>query len=332
LVGRLLPPPSPAELDRALRAATAEAHRYGVTSVQDVAGSVDGLGTYAQARRSGDLRVRVYAALPVVQDLPDPELDRLEAVTSKYPDDPLFKAGALNVTLEDDDQPEKPGGAADPRASLHFQPDDLNRLVRRLDARGWQILTDATSDAAVRMTLDAYDHAVRSNPNRTAERRHRIQNVASIAGEDLPRLLPLGVLASMKPVDQEAAGNAAGPVLARRIASRRHHLAFGSGWPAASLNPMLGLSAVLTPATDGDAEDTARLSLKSAIDAYTSGAAWASFDEQRKGTLGPGLLADIVVLSVAIFKIPVTDLPAVRVEMTIFDGKVVYRRAQQATN
>jgi predicted amidohydrolase YtcJ len=332
LIDRLVPPPTPAERDRALRAATAEAHRYGVTSVQDVAGSADELEAYAEARRTRDLGIRVYAALPVVEDLPDPDLDRLDAITSKYPDDPLFKAGALNLTLEDDAPAEVRTTAVEPAPALHFQADDLNRLVRRLDARGWQILTDAASDTAVRMTLNAYEHAVRSNPKRTAERRHRIQNVESIADEDLPRLSPLDILTSMRPVEEDADGNSGSPGLARRIASVRHHLTFGSGWPAASLNPLLGLSAVLTPSADADADDSVRLTLKSAIDAYTSGAAWASFDEQRKGTLAPGMLADLVVLSDDIFKMPATDLPAVRVEMTIFDGKVVYRRAQQATN
>lgn len=329
LVGKLVPPPTPAERDRALRAATAEAHRYGVTSVQDVTGSAEELAAYAEARRAGDLGVRVYAAVPVLNDLPDSELDRLQAITAKYPDDPLFKAGALDLTLEDDGPPDASGAAA---TSLHFQPDDLNRLVRRLDARGWQIVTDAASDVAVRMTLNAYEHAVRSNPGRKGERRHRIQSVESVADEDLPRLPPLGVLASMRPLEDEANGNAGAPPLARRIASGLHRLAFGSGWPAASLNPLLGLSAVLTPPADPDAEDSARLSLKSAIDAYTSGPAWASFDEQRKGTIAPGMLADIVVLSDDIFKAAASDLPAVRVEMTIFDGKVVYRRAERATN
>jgi predicted amidohydrolase YtcJ len=301
-----------------------------VTSVQDVTGSADELAAYAEARRTGDLQVRVYAAFPVLNDLPDSELDRLQAITAKYPDDPLFKAGALDLTLEDDGPPDASGAAE--TSSLHFQPDEFNRLVRRLDARGWQIVTDAASDVAVRMTLNAYEHAVRSNPGRKGERRHRIQSVESVADEDLPRLPPLGVLASMRPLDDEANGNAGAPPLARRIASGRHRLAFGSGWPAASLNPLLGLSAVLTPAADPDAEDSARLSLKSAIDAYTSGPAWASFDEQRKGTIAPGMLADIVVLSDDIFKAAASDLPAVRVEMTIFDGKVVYRRAERATN
>jgi predicted amidohydrolase YtcJ len=74
-----------------------------------------------------------------------------------------------------------------------------------------------------------------------------------------------------------------------------------------------------------------RLPLKAAIDAYTSGGAWASFDEQRKGTIAAGMLADIVVLSDDIFATP-ADIPAAKVEVTIFDGKVVYRRGQHGTN
>ena len=77
------------------------------------------------------------------------------------------------------------------------------------------------------------------------------------------------------------------------------------------------------------------LSLKSAIDAYTAAGAWASFDEGRKGTLSPGMLADIVVLSRDIFAAPAaaaTPLPAARVDVTIFDGKVVYRRSEHGTN
>ena len=91
-----MPAPTAADRDRALHAAMAEAHRFGVTSVQDVTGSLDELAAYGEARRTGALRVRVYAALPVARDLPDADLDRLQAALAKYPDDPLLKAGAVS--------------------------------------------------------------------------------------------------------------------------------------------------------------------------------------------------------------------------------------------
>jgi predicted amidohydrolase YtcJ len=75
-----------------------------------------------------------------------------------------------------------------------------------------------------------------------------------------------------------------------------------------------------------------RLALKAAIDAYTSAAAWASFDEQRKGTLANGMLADLVVLSEDVFEAPPARLLSTRVTLTVFDGKIVYRRDGQSTN
>jgi predicted amidohydrolase YtcJ len=74
-----------------------------------------------------------------------------------------------------------------------------------------------------------------------------------------------------------------------------------------------------------------RLKLATAINAYTSGAAWASFDEQRKGSVTPGMLADLTVLSTDVFAAPPRTLAAARVALTVFDGKVVYRQADRRT-
>ena len=121
------------------------------------------------------------------------------------------------------------------------------------------------------------------------------------------------------------------------ISAAAGRLAFGSDWPGAPLNPMLGLHTAVTRTTpeglpEGGWYPGERMALKSAIDAYTSGAAWASFDEQRKGTLAAGMLADIVVLSEDIFKAPPTRLASTRVDVTIFDGSIVYRRDGAQTN
>ena len=176
--------------------------------------------------------------------------------------------------------------------------------------------TEAATELSARMTLDAYEHAVRSNPQRTAERRHRIQHFAAVADDDLPRLARLEVLPSLRPLG--APSVAEGPAsrsvaaLVRRVGVSSGRLSFGSGWPSGSLNPLESLGAVAGAATGSADDDVAPLSLKTAIDAYTSGAAWASFDDQRKGTIAPGMLADIVVLSDDIFKCASATLPAMR--------------------
>ena len=123
------------------------------------------------------------------------------------------------------------------------------------------------------------------------------------------------------------------------IAAGRGPLAFGSDWPVVSLNPMLGIhTAVNRTSPDGVPEGgwhpEQKLTLKAAVNAYTSASAWASFDEQRKGTLTPGMLADIVILSDDIFsaKADPATLAATRAVVTVFDGKVVYRRDRASTN
>ncbi len=331
LVERLIPAPTGAERTHAIQSATAEAHRHGITSVHDVAGA-DELAAYAEARRTGDLRVRVYSALPVSGDLTDEEMDQLDKTAARYPDDPLLKAGALHLTLDDRgaDATAAPETAGPATGTFHYEPDAFNRLVRRLDARGWQIITDASRALAVSLTLNAYEHAVRSNPDRTRERRHRVQNMDALARNDLARLASLGVIASMRPWverptdDSPGTRDASSVVRPERIA--RGRLAFGSGWPAASFDPIVGLSAVVRSSAAGAERPIAGMPLQAAIEAYTARAAWASFDEQRKGTIAPGMLADIVVLSADIFKMAPAALPAARVDVTIFDGKVVYRR------
>jgi predicted amidohydrolase YtcJ len=355
LVSRHVPRETRADRARALRSAIDEAHRNGITSIQNVSGGAEDLEVYADARRAGDLRVRVYAALSAAGVLTDQAMAELDAVATLYPDDPLLKAGALGITLDGTIDAQtaallEPYADQATAGNPMIEPDAFNRMVRLLDARGWQILTHATGDRAVRMALDAYQHAVRSNPPPERGRRHRIEHVDIADTVDLPRFGALGVIASMQPFHGNPQPGRidswlqmVGPERASRawpyasIAAGAGRLAFGSDWPVVPLNPMLGLHTAVTRTTpdnlpDGGWHAAERLALEAAIDAYTSGAAWASFDEQRKGSLAPGMLADLVVLSEDIFDVPRSRLASTRVSVTIFDGKIVYQREGKQTN
>ena len=117
----------------------------------------------------------------------------------------------------------------------------------------------------------------------------------------------------------------------RSIGRAGGKLAFGSDWPVVSLNPLLGIHTAVNRTTPdgtpvGGWHPAQRLTVEAAIEAYTSGGAWASFDEGRKGTIAPGMLADLVVLSGDILEAPPSALATARVEYTIFDGRIVYRR------
>jgi len=198
----------------------------------------------------------------------------------------------------------------------------------------------------VQMALTAFEHAVRSNPAPARGRRNRVERVELAADDDLPRFAALGVIASMQPV-RGMPGDALGLWTRNLGADRssqgwpyhgvvrnRGRLSFGSDWPAASLSPLTGLHVAVNRRTpdglpEGGWHAENALTLNAAIDAYTSGGAWASFDEQRKGTIAPGMLADLVVLSSDIFRAPSEKLASTPVELTIFDGKIVYSRAAQ---
>ena len=230
------------------------------------------------------------------------------------------------------------------------EPDTLNRLVRLLDARGWQVTIDASGDRAVHMALDALEHAVRSNAVPDHGRRNRVEGVALVDAADVPRFGRLGTIATIHPYDEsptterlESWGRAVGPERASRawpagsIVSARGQLAFTTDWPDSPLNPLAAMQIGVTRATpdglpDGGWSPAERVSLKRAINAFTSVPAYASFDEQRKGSLKKGMLADLVVLSADIFEEPEADLGQTAVVTTIFDGKIVYQRSAKSTN
>jgi predicted amidohydrolase YtcJ len=348
LLAPVLPVASADARAAALRAAIETANRHGITSVQTAGDTEQDLELYDAARKSGDLTIRVYGALALsAARLTDADTDRLAAIAKQYPDDARFKTGAARLTV-DGDVESHTAAMHDPYASEPLtgeplaDPDDLNRNVRLLDAYGWQVAAYASGDRAVTMALNAYAHAVRSNAPPSRGRRHRIDHIESIAEADFGRLRGLGVVASFTPspdaVEERAEHigeeRAARGAAFRRIATGGGRIAFGSDWPESTLDPL----EVLQSATAAAPEEVPkraplveRVGVKAAIDAYTSNAAYVSFDEQRKGAITRGMLADIVVLTEDIFETP-SALGTAKVAVTIFDGKIVYRRGEKTTN
>ena len=349
LMSQALPVPTREERLAAARAAIVEAHRVGVTSAQVAGGSAADLEVLDELRRHGELTVRVYQALSVEPDASPAELDALDEVHERFEDDPLLKAGAVKLMADGVVETrtaamlEPYAGTSDDRGQARTSPDALTELVTELDRRGWQVMTHAIGDAAIRETLDAYQAAAAANPPPARGRRHRVEHVETPAPADVARFGKLGVVASLQPAhgfppdaDDPWATNL-GPERTARgwmsgsLARGGATIAFGSDWPVVDLDPLVGIFvAVNRTSREGEPEGGwlpgERLTLGEAIRAYTSGAAWASFDEQRKGTLEPDMLADIIILSEDIFALPPDRLLDAEVVMTIMDGKVVYRR------
>jgi predicted amidohydrolase YtcJ len=323
--------------------------------MQNAGGSPEDLPLYDQLRKEGDLSVRVYQALTADATFTEADLDRLEPVRKQFADDPLLKSGGIKLILDGvieshtaamlEPYANRPAVKGDPR----FTVEQLNRIVALLDRRGWQVMTHAIGDRAVRMTLDAYAAAAAANDVPSKGRRHRVEHIETIDPLDVPRFGTLGVIASIQPyhglpsaTPPDVWATNIGPERAARgwisgsIAKAGGLLAFGSDWPVVTLDPLKGLHVAVNRTTldgvpEGGWNPEERLPLRRAIDGYTRNAAWASFDEQRKGTLARDMLADIVVLSSNIFELPPSKLTDAIVDVTIFDGKVVYRRTRKET-
>ena len=266
MVSKLLPKPTRDDRLQALLAGLAAAQRNGITSIQTTADELEDLELFDLARQGGAADMRVYSVLELDSPQTDDDIAKLDPVLERYEEDPLLKFGAVEVELD------------------QLEADPLNRFVRLLDARGWQVSIEADTPEETEMARTALAHAVRSNPQPTRERRHRIEHQ---------------------------------PAHLTAVAGR---VALGSDWPHGPLSPLRVLK-----------NATVKLTLKDALRAYTAGSAFASYDEQRKGTLAAGMLADLVVLSEDIFKIDRSLLDTVRVAYTIFDGRVVFPAERRIT-
>ena len=307
LVDRVAPKPTREERARGLELAIREAQRRGITSVQDLGATAGDLDLYDAAREAGTLGVRVYAALPASTPAGD-----LEAINRRFPNDPLLKTGLATLSL---------GGSVPVSSSL------LVDLV----SRGWQLALEASTEEAVREAIAAIA-AVTTNSKGQKPARHRIEGLTLVDSDDMSRFGTLGIVASLQPLHSAAPltswARALGPDRAalgwpaHSLSAAGAHLAFGSDWPRLPLDPLASLRAAVER---DELQAAEQLTLKSAVNAWTSGAAWASFDDHRKGTIKAGMLADLVVLSTDIFASR-EKLKSAEVVITVFDGKIVYRR------
>lgn len=353
LVASMLPQPSLDDRVQALRAAIALAHANGITSVQNAGGSADDLDVYDELRRTGELDLRVYTALSVSAGLTAADFEQLDAVRRRYPDDPVLKTGAARLMVDGVVESHtaamlQPYANAPGTGRVNFTPAELNRIVTALDARGWQVLIHAAGDNGVRMALDAFDYAQHANPPPARGRRHRVEHIETIDPADVARFGRLHVIASQQPLrgspspnQREVWQETLGPERASHtwpygtLLKSGATVVFGSDWPMVPLDPRLGLHVATTRTAPETADEEGwlpgeRLSLHQAIEAYTARGAYASFDEQRKGIIAPGMLADVVILSSDIFAAGATLLDS-EIAITIFDGRVVYDRDEAST-
>ena len=342
LVAKVVPPRSPAELDRAVAAALRHAAELGVTSVQDITLWED-WEALERARRAGTLTVRVTARTPLAAW----ERQR-DLVAARGRGDDWLRLGGFKAYAD---------GSLGSSTALFFEPyadlpstsgvlaDDFfpegafEARVAAADRAGLQVSTHAIGEKANALVLDVYERVARANGPR--DRRFRVEHAQHLRRAEIARFARLGVVASMQPVhladDGRWAGKRLGPArvrdsyVLRSLLDAGARLAFGTDWPVAPLDPALGLEAAVTRRTLDGANPGGwlpdeRITVAEALAAYTSGGAFAEFTEADKGALAPGRLADLVVLSEDPLAIAPERLHEVRAEVTVAGGRIVHDR------
>ena len=339
LVFRAIPEPGEGEYEKALEAAMDHVASQGVTSVHHVGGTDPAgyLKLFQKARAEGKLRTRIYALTPLSQwEWLDRQLK--EGLQSdawvRFGGLKGFSDGSLgsHTAAFKDPYTDQPG-----EYGLFITPkDSLESWILGADGAELQVAVHAIGDDAISFVLNAFDKAIEINGPR--DRRFRIEHAQHIAQDDFQRFAQLGVIPSMQPYHAIDDGRWAQRVIGERIRTTYAFrslldagadLAFGSDWFVAPPDPLYGIYAAVTRQTLDDANPGGwvpeqKITVEEALRAYTIGSARASFEEEIKGTLEAGKLADFVLLSENLFEVPLERIKDVSVVRTWVGGKQVY--------
>lgn len=342
-VWKVAPPLSHERRLRAAQRALAYAARLGVTSLQDMGPDPEDVAVYSELAERGELTSRIYSVPPIASVEDQVKVGIRHAWGSDYLRLGALKAfadGSLGSTTAYFFEPYT--DAPNTRGLLNSEMIPLSKMRDRMmkgDAAGLQLCVHAIGDAAISQILDLYAELEKAHG--AADRRWRIEHSQHVAPKDFDRYAQLHVIASVQPYhaidDGRWAKRRIGPerikttYAFRTFLDKGVRLALGTDWTVAPLNPMLTLYAAVTRATlDGKNPNgwvpEQKLKLAEAIEAYTMGSAFAEFQENQKGSLTPGKLADMVIVSDDLFAIDPKHIRDVQVDATIVGGRVVWTR------
>lgn len=340
-IDKAIPPLTHDQRVKIVKRALAYAASVGVTSVQHMSASYEDIAVYSELLRRGELTTRIYVAPSIsgVDDLAKLGIGRAFG-------GPFLRIGALKAFAD---------GSLGSGTAYFYEPflnqgnnrgllsDEMHpiSLMRdrylKADAAGLQLCTHAIGDEGISTILDLYAEVIQAHGER--DRRLRIEHAQHMAAKDFERFAKLHVIASVQPYHAIDDGRFAEAYIGHDRASRTYafrtfldhgvRLAFGTDWEVAPLDPLLTVYAAVTRATlDGKNPNgwfpEQKLSVAEAIEAYTMGSAYAEFQENEKGSITTGKLADMVLLSDDIFSIAPEKIRDVRVVKTFVGGRLVY--------
>jgi predicted amidohydrolase YtcJ len=342
-LGQFLPDRDDEDRFASLKQNLSDAARFGITTIVDPQASVRTLATYERARDEGYLKSRLQVALYHPPGTTQEEVERFAEARQKYDDDRI-RVSAIKLYIDDVIEPhtaallEPYSDLPGERGDTFYTPETFNGIVTRLDGQSFQLFIHAIGDRGIRVALDALEEARRANGPRDS--RHELVHVELLSPQDVPRFKELDVTACMQPrhcapdITGKWAANV-GPERAkyawafRSLEEAGARLAFASDWDVSEMEPVVGIyTAVTRRALDGTPPEgwipEQRVSVETAVEAYTRGGAYANFLEDNRGSIEVGKYADLVVLSDNLFEIRPEEIKATRVLLTLVGGEEVY--------
>lgn len=336
------------EIRKGMQLASDEFIKAGITSIHDAGGYGDGaeiIRIMQQAINGGEVKVRVYAMIGSLTNSHEfvGKMVHAGPITGLGNED--FKIGPAKLFTDGSSVgptiATREGYTHNPddRGIIYYSQEELNRILGKAHEKGFQLTAHAQGDRAIEMLLNCYELALTKHPRE--DHRHRIEH-AGISSPDLQeRIKKLGVVVTPNPVFMYANGDKYLEYYGERVdymyaardfIDKEIVAAFGSDAPVTYLDPLLGIHAsVNRESNEGQPVGKNQcIGIMEAIRAYTWNGAYASFEEDIKGSIEPGKLADLVVLNSSILKEEKNRIKDMKVELTMIDGEILYSSNQSS--
>jgi predicted amidohydrolase YtcJ len=343
---QVIPKPTHALRRQGIELGLADLAEHGVTSAQDGSAPWENFQIYEEIQKEGKLTARIYEWLPF-----DDSVEELKRKRDSHPQtDMMLRTGMLKGFMDGslgshtaamlEPYADDPKNSGLPR----YDAAKLNEMTKERVLAGFQIGFHAIGDKGVQMALDAFAEAEKAAreahvkaANGGDDYRLRIEHTQVVAPAQFAQFKQLKVIASMQPShvlsDMRWAQDRLGPKRAATsyawlaFLNKGVGLAFGTDYPVEPVSPFRGLYAAVTRKSENGKQEYVpeqRITIDQAITAYTSGSAFAEFEEKEKGKLTPGMLADFIVLDRDVTAVSPEKLLATKVLRTVVGGKTVF--------
>jgi hypothetical protein len=345
LLGSMLPGPSEADREEAIRRAVEECLRKGITEVHDMGAGLAVINTYKKLASGGRFPFRVYVAVEGTDSAAvdtnlrsGPEVDLYDGrITVRaiklYADGALGSRGAALVEPYSDD----PGN----RGLTLTGSEELRLAAERSIEKGFQLCVHAIGDRANSIVISAFEDAFIAKKVKGLAVRFRVEHAQVLDIRDIPKFSADGIIPSMQPVhctsdmpwapDRLGSSRIKGAYAWKSLINAGSLIPAGSDAPVEDPSPLAGFYAAITrqrpdgtPTEGWNARE--RMTRDEALKSFTIWGSYAGFQEKKKGSIEAGKWADFVVLQDDIMTVEVRKIPEVAVEMTVVGGKVAYAR------